>query len=225
MNMDVLLYIALMAIPIIIAITFHEAAHGFVARALGDDTAEHEGRVTLNPLKHIDPWGTLLLPAVLLLTLGVAFGYAKPVPVDARRLHHPKRDMAFVAAAGPLMNIALAIVFAVLLVATQGMADTYPLWGRAMELSIVINFILALLNLIPLPPLDGSKVLAALLPPFLAAPYQRLEAYGFLLVVMVLIVVPIVSARMGWAFDPAEYLVTGPAYYLSYGLMEFLGVR
>ncbi len=225
MSTAVLAYIVVLAIPVIIAITFHEAAHGFVARSLGDDTAARLGRVTLNPIKHIDPWGTILLPAVLLLTLGIAFGYAKPVPVDARNLRHPKRDMALVAAAGPLMNVALALVLAVLLALTWNVSEPYPLWGRALELSIVINFILALLNLLPIPPLDGSKVVAALLPESASEAYLSLEDYGFLLVITFLFLVPFASRQMGFSFDPAEYLVTGPAYYLSYGLMELFGVR
>ena len=115
--MGPLLLFAVLALPIVIAITFHEAAHGYAAHALGDDSAEREGRLTLNPLSHIDPWGTLLLPAVLLLTLGIAFGYAKAMPLDMNKLGNLKRDMALVAAAGPLTNVALAILIALLLVA------------------------------------------------------------------------------------------------------------
>ena len=223
MSSAALSYLAILALPMIIAITFHEAAHGFAARALGDDTAARAGRLTLNPLKHIDPWGTLLLPAVLLLTMGIAFGYAKPVPVDMGKLGRPQRDMALVAAAGPLTNVALAVVFAALLVATPELGEEYPLWARAMEFCIVLNFVLAILNLLPLPPLDGSKVFAAFLPPSLSKPYLQLEPYGFLILLLVLFVVPFVSLQAGYFIDAAGFLLMRPAYYLSDGLLALFG--
>ncbi|MEE8439251.1 MAG: site-2 protease family protein [Micropepsaceae bacterium] len=218
-----LLMFAVLAIPIVIAITFHEAAHGYVAHALGDDTAEREGRLTLNPLSHIDPWGTLLLPAILLLTLGIAFGYAKPIPVDTDKLRNPKRDMALVAAAGPLTNIALAIAIALLLAATRGVTEDYPLWRATLHASIVLNFILAFLNTIPLPPLDASKVVAAMLPRAISGAYWWAEPYGYLIVVLVFLVVPYASPRLGYSIDTAGYFLIRPAYGLTEGLLKIIG--
>src|ERR1035441_8589078 len=184
--MNQLTSIAISAIPVIIAITLHEAARGFVARLLGDDTAEKAGRVTLNPLKHIDLFGTIILPAFLLLTkAGFLFGYAKPVPVNFAALHHPKRDMIWVAAAGPAMNILLAMTSVVLLEGVFLFGQASPQWLPAMLWSSVeINLVLAVLNLWPIPPLDGSKIAVGLLPPRLALPLWRLSRFGmiFLLV-------------------------------------------
>ena len=218
-----LLMFAVLAIPIVIAITFHEAAHGYVAFTLGDDTAEREGRLTLNPLSHIDPWGTMLLPAVLLITLGIAFGYAKPIPVDMNKLRTPKPDMALVAAAGPLTNIALAIAIALLLAATRGVAEDYPLWRATLHASIVLNFILAILNTIPLPPLDASKVVATMLPRTFSGAYWRAEPYGYLIVVLVFLVVPYASPRLGYSIDTAGYFLIRPAYGLTEGLLKIIG--
>jgi len=224
-NSAQILYLAVLALPVIIAITFHEAAHGFAAKALGDDTAAREGRLTLNPLAHLDPWGTLLLPAVMLLTMGVAFGYAKPVPVDASRLRRPVRDMALVAAAGPLTNIALAVSSAVLLALTSSIASDYPLWQHVLELSVVLNFVLAILNFIPLPPLDGSKIAAMLLPPRLSNAYLALEPFGFMILVTVLVIVPIVSLQLGNFIDTAGALLIRPAYFLSDALLALVGAQ
>lgn len=218
-----LLTFAILALPIVIAITFHEAAHAFAAHALGDDTAEREGRLTLNPLAHIDPVGTLLLPAVLILTTGIAFGYAKPVPVDLHKLRNEKRDSVLVAAAGPAMNVVLAIFIALLLLATRGIAEDYPLWGRALEASIVVNFVLILLNLIPLPPLDGSKIFAAFLTPGVSERYFRLEPYGFLIVAFFFLIVPVVSPSLGFPMDTTEQFLTQPAYALTNELLSMLG--
>ena len=178
--MDQLTRIAIYAIPVIVAITLHEAAHGYVARHYGDDTAEKAGRVTLNPLKHIDLFGTILLPAFLLFTkAGFLFGWAKPVPVNFSALRHPKRDMIWVAAAGPAMNILLALLsaigLAVLLFTGKGAPGWLPalLWS-----SVEINLVLAVLNLWPIPPLDGSKIAVGLLPPALAVPLWRASRYG-----------------------------------------------
>lgn len=153
--------IAFVAVALI-AITFHEAAHAYVAAACGDDTAKKMGRASLNPIRHIDPFGTILLPAILYMAHSpFLVGWAKPVPVDWSRLRHWRRDMAFVAAAGPLANFALAGISALTLVQVSGL----PVWAsQTLTLSLQLNLILAILNLIPIPPLDGSKVLAAFLP-------------------------------------------------------------
>jgi Zn-dependent protease len=219
-----LLLIAVLALPIVIAITFHEAAHGYVAYAFGDDSAEREGRLTLNPLSHIDPWGTLLLPAVLLLTLGIAFGYAKAMPVDMNKLGNPKRDMALVAAAGPLTNVALAILIALLFVATGAVAENHPLWQATLHASIVLNFILVILNLIPLPPLDASKAITASLPRVFSGAYSRAEPYGYLIVVVFFLLIPYASPVLGYAVDPAGYFLIRPAYKLTDALLLIFGV-
>lgn len=219
-----LLLFAVLALPIVIAITFHEAAHGYAAHALGDDSAEREGRLTLNPFSHIDPWGTLLLPAVLLLTLGIAFGYAKTIPVDMSKFENPKRDMALVAAAGPLTNVALAISIALLLVTTRGIMEDYPLWQASLHASIVLNFILVILNLIPLPPLDASKVIAAMLPRVFSGIYSRAEPYGYLIVVVLFLFVPYASRVLGYSIDTAGYFLIRPAYNLADALLLLFGV-
>ncbi len=218
-----LIMIALLAIPVVIAITFHEAAHGYVAYALGDDTAERDGRLTLNPLSHIDPWGTLLLPAVLLITLGIAFGYAKPIPIDTAKLGNPKRDMALVAAAGPLTNIALALLFALLLAATRGVAEDYPLWRATLHASIVLNVVLVIINLIPLPPLDASKLVAATSPRMFSEIYSRAEPYGYLIIVFTFLIVPFASPRLGYAVDTAGHFLIRPAYGLTDELLKIIG--
>ncbi len=165
----------------------------------------------------------MLLPAVLLLTLGIAFGYAKAVPVDMAKLSNPKRDQVLVAAAGPLTNIALAIFIALLLVATRGIAEDYPLWRAALHASIAINFVLVILNLIPLPPLDASKVIVAMSPRALQGIYSPIEPYGYLIVVLVFLVIPIASAQLGYSINTTGYFLIRPAYGLADGLLLSFG--
>ena len=180
--------IALAAIPIILAITVHEAAHGYVARMFGDGTAWMLGRVTLNPLKHIDPVGTVLVPFATLWLGGFLFGWAKPVPVNFGNLRHPKRDMLWVAAAGPGSNFLMALLWAVLfgLAAGGGALASAGLAQMSRE-GILINVSLMVLNLLPILPLDGGRIALSLLPRSLAIPYSNTERFGFMLVVILLV--------------------------------------
>jgi Zn-dependent protease len=180
--------IALAAIPMILAITLHEAAHGYVARMFGDSTAWMLGRVTLNPLKHIDPIGTVILPALMLLIgTGFLFGWAKPVPVNFGNLRHPKRDMLWVAAAGPAMNFLMALGWAIIFgVASSGGAVPSPGLQFMAYVGVLINISLMVLNLLPIPPLDGGRIAVSLLPHSLAMPFARLEPYGFFILLALL---------------------------------------
>lgn len=186
--------LAVYALPVIFAITLHEAAHGYVARHFGDPTAYLAGRISLNPLRHIDPVGTVLVPGILLLVSklvgggGILFGWAKPVPVDFSRLRHPKRDMLWVAAAGPGANLFMAVAWALLLKFALATPDS--MYAEAMAqmalAGIEINSVLMLLNLLPIPPLDGGRIAVSLLPHRLAWRFARLEPYGLFILLALL---------------------------------------
>lgn len=189
---NIMVNISIWAVPVLLAIVLHEVAHGWVADRLGDDTARWMGRLTLNPIKHIDPIGTVLIPIVLLVVGSpFLFGYAKPVPVDFRKLRRPKKDMVWVALAGPVTNIILAVVSTAILWAAVHLPGSLNWVAEPLALmcqaSILINLVLCIFNLIPLPPLDGGRVAVGLLPG--AASYQlaRIEPFGFLIIILLLI--------------------------------------
>jgi len=181
-ELTMLQQIAVWIWPVIFAITVHEAAHGWMASKLGDQTARALGRLTLNPIKHIDPIGTVVVPLVLLVLGGMVFGWAKPVPVNPKHFKHPKKDMAWVAVAGPASNLLMAIGWAICIKIGYGLMDSLPTLGAFLFYSgmagVSINLVLLVLNLVPIPPLDGSRVVSALLPPRQAYQYNLIEPYG-----------------------------------------------
>ena len=208
--LSILSQIPVWVLPILIAVTFHEAAHGFVAHLLGDDTAWRLGRVTFNPLKHIDPFGTVLLPVMLLLAGSpFLFGYAKPVPVNFRALRHPRRDMILVAAAGPAMNLILAMLAVLgLRLLIHGAGVPMRFLRDNLENALVLNVVLAVFNLLPIPPLDGGRILVGVLPKALGRPLSRLEPYGLVLLIGLLIVLPLLGAHFGLDLDFLSYVIT-----------------
>ncbi len=189
MELSVVQKIAVFALPVLFAITLHEAAHGYVARHFGDMTAYAAGRVSLNPLRHIDLVGTIVVPLVSLLLTNFMFGWAKPVPVNFANLHHPKRDMLWVAAAGPFSNLCMALVWALLLNIGVGLAPSNPAatWLVFVGASgIFVNVIFFVLNLFPLPPLDGGRIMVSLLPHNLAWKFAQIERFGFMILLVLL---------------------------------------
>lgn len=219
--------ISIWIVPVLLAVTFHEASHGFVANLLGDDTAKNLGRVTFNPLKHIDPFGTILLPALLLLGSGgrFMFGFAKPVPVNFARLNRPRRDMILVAAAGPGANLILAGLSAVALTGLSVLPAEAVQWtARNLVNSVWINLILAVFNMLPVPPLDGGRVAVGILPDFLARPLARLERVGILIILAGVFVLPLIGDQIGMDLNVFWWLVGIPASNLMNLLFAAIGL-
>ena len=217
--MNTTLYdVSVWVLPVVIAITFHEAAHGFVAHHFGDNTAWDQGRVSFNPLRHIDPFGTLIMPAILLLSHSpFLFGYAKPVPVNFRALLNPRTDMVWVALAGPATNIALALVAAAAFHAVNYVPESAAQWlFDNLKNALVINIVLAIFNMLPIPPLDGGRVAVGLLPRVLAVPLARLEPYGMLILIGILIVLPLAGSQFGLNLDVISTILrTVTGYVIS----------
>jgi Zn-dependent protease len=224
MNPNTLFQIATWLIPLIIAIVFHEVSHGLVARRLGDPTAEERGRLTFNPIRHVDPFGTVILPLILALSHAPIFGWAKPVPVNYRRLRNPRRDMVLVALAGPGMNLLLAVAGALVVAATLSYSSnpdsltTTLIAGNALNF-VLINLFLAVFNLLPIPPFDGGHVVQGLLPPAAAQSFAQIGRYSLLVLIMLLLVLPAIGINVvGHVVSP---LVDG----LANGLLSLFGIR
>jgi Zn-dependent protease len=217
--------ISVWVLPLVIAITFHEAAHGFVAHHFGDDTAWKLGRVSFNPLRHIDPFGTLIMPAILLLSHSpFLFGYAKPVPVNFRALRNPRIDMVWVALAGPATNIALALFAAAAFHVLGLLPANAAQWvADNLKNSLVINVILAVFNMMPIPPLDGGRVAVGLLPKPLALPLARLEPFGMLILIGFLILLPLAGSQFGLNLDVISTILRNVTGYLIWLILVATG--
>jgi Zn-dependent protease len=219
--------VTVMALPMIFAITLHEAAHGFVAYRLGDDTAWRMGRVTFNPIKHIDLFGTIILPLLLVFGSGgkFIFGYAKPVPVRFDRLNKPRRDMVYVALAGPVTNIILAVISALLIGTVTLLPGYFQDWVRAnLVISAEFNIIIAVFNMLPLPPLDGGRVAVGLLPDFLAIPLARTERYGMLILLALLFFLPMIGQHLHMDLNVVWWIIQRPVEWFANAIHWLTGI-
>lgn len=226
MDLNQILYqISVWLLPVLLAITLHEAGHAYAARLFGDNTAWLLGRVSLNPAKHIDPVGTILIPGLLLLARSpFIFGYAKPVPVDFRALRPPRLGMVGVALAGPLANILLATLAALLFHTVQYLPDTFSGFVRQnLQNAIVINVVLAVFNMLPIPPLDGGRVAVGLLPRALARPLADLEPYGFFIVLGLIFFLPILGQAVGQDLNVVNWFIRAGANALLAPILTLTG--
>ncbi len=224
--MNISLYdVSVWVLPLVIAITFHEAAHAFVAYRPGDNTAWQLGRVLFKPLKHIDPFGTLILPGILLLSHSpFLFGYAKPVPVNFRNLNHPRLDMVWVALAGPITNIILALSAALAFHTLPFVPAEAAKWtADNLKNAFLINIVLAVFNMLPIPPLDGGRVAVGLLPRFLAYPLARLEPYGMMILIGLLILLPVIGTQLGLNLDVISAILRTLTGYVIGALLFLTG--
>ncbi len=228
MNFAGILYtISVWAIPVLLAVTLHEAAHGWAASRLGDDTAQRMGRVTFNPLKHIDPFGTFILPIMLLLASGgrMMFGFARPVPVNFMRLRKPRRDMVLVAIAGPGTNITMALIAASLAHMLPFVTGDFQRWAAdSLQAAVWINILLAVFNMMPIPPLDGGRVAVGLLPRSLARPLARLERVGILIILGGVFVVPWIGDALGQDWNVFWWVIGQPASAVEQFIYRLVGV-
>jgi len=214
---DLVYKVSVWIVPVLIAVTFHEAAHGYVAWKLGDDTAYRLRRISFNPFRHIDLFGTILLPATLLFMSGgrIMFGYAKPVPVNFSRLNSPRRDMILVALAGPVTNLALAFISAFLFHFVELFPHDVSMWlAETLRRSLLLNLVLAVFNMLPLPPLDGGRVAVGLLPRALALPLAKLERFGMLMLILILFVLPTLSGQLGMRVNLFDAVIWPPVELL-----------
>ena len=220
MNPSLIQAIAYGAIPVLLAITLHEVAHGYAARHYGDPTAAMMGRLSLNPLKHVDPIGTIVMPLLLIfLTSGAfVFGYAKPVPVDSRNLRRPKQDMLWVAFAGPASNLVMALLWGIFSLVLAASGVTEPFFIKMVQVGVLVNLVMAALNLFPMPPLDGGRMLVAVLPYPQARAFSRIEPYGFFVVLLLAAthvleywmrpVLAVMETGLGWILQPLAMLIS-----------------
>lgn len=216
--------VSVVALPLVFAITLHEAAHGFVAYALGDDTAKRMGRVTLNPLRHIDLFGTIILPAMLMIMGGFLFGWAKPVPVNFSKLRPARMGMVLVAIAGPGTNVALAVLAIVLIGYVGLLPDSAVDWARLnLANAITLNLLLAVFNMLPIPPLDGGRVAVGLLPRPLGLRLARMENTGVLVLLGALVLLPMLGRTLNLPLDPFDTIIQPAVNWLLELLVSIFG--